>query len=105
MSEWYTWDSLKTAQACLDYINSNAVFPIAHKEGFTDKDCATKTERWADEVIALSDGKFGFKKIPSRRFDMMGVIQTASKTEVFLNTFTPTIKEFDKSWISAEAYI
>jgi hypothetical protein len=99
MAQWYRWDSLETAQACLDYLNNRPELPLVGKNAKTGKSepNKTKTTKWCDSVTECTDGKFGFPKIPASFLDYLGIDE--AERQQFLDTFQPTIEEFDSAWI------
>jgi len=105
MSEWYRWDTLAEAQACLNYVNNHPKLPVVGVNAATKKPAPDKqqTTQWASEVIECNDGKFGFPRVTTAWLDSLGITQ--EERDTFLATFNPTIEEFDPAWIpAAEEY-
>ena len=104
MTEYYIWDEadLAIAQAALDSINNNERLPITGKNAKTGKlePNKQKTIKWANEVQVFVNGTVGFPRITTEWLDRMNV--PAEERQAFLDTFNPTIAEFDPAWLPPE---
>ena len=65
--EWYRWDTLEAAQACLNYVNGHGKLPITGTNALTGEPAPDKqqTTKWVESVTECTDGKFGFERISS----------------------------------------
>jgi hypothetical protein len=98
--EWYRWNSLETAQACLNVINGDTRLPLTgnnSKTGEMALDDKCKTTKWCESVVECTDGKFGFPRVTQVWLDLLGV--TAEESAIFLATFNPDVEAFDSAWI------
>jgi hypothetical protein len=101
--EWYRWDNLGMAQACLDTVNGDTRLPLTghnSKTGEIALDDKCKTTKWCESVTECTDGKFGFPRVPQTWLDLLGV--TAEESAMFIAGFSPDIEEFDPAWIPDE---
>jgi hypothetical protein len=103
MNEYYVWDTEAEAQAALDYINSTEWFPVVGKNVATGKPEPEKqqTTVWASEILERVDGKWCFARIPEGRMDALEV--SAEDRQAFLDTFNPTIEEYQDGWFEVPA--
>jgi hypothetical protein len=88
-------DTLLEAANALNFINADSRFPITGinaKTGELAPDKA-KTERWSsvDDIYHLTDGRFGFQKIPADRLLMHDV--TEEERDAWYAAFNITIVE------------
>jgi len=97
--QWYRWDTLEEAQACLDYLNNRPELPIVGKNAKTGKPeyNKTKTTKWCDSVTQCLDGKFGFPRITEAWLDTLNI--SMEERQQFLTIFHPIIEEFDINWM------
>lgn len=93
MSEYYVWaaDKKAKAQAMLDAINGDELFPIVGNNAATGLPAPDKchTERWCDAVIELDDGRHCFPRVPAAMMDKHGVPK--AKRDALLALHQPAI--------------
>ena len=102
-NEYYVWDTESEAQTALDYINASGWFPIVGVNAATGDPQPDKQQTilWAAEVLQrVTDNKWCFPRIPEARLDAIGV--PAEDRQAFLDTFNPSIEEYDPSWFPTE---
>lgn len=102
MKQWYRWNSLEQAQACLDYLNSRPEMPLVGKNAKTKnpEPSKSKTTKWCESVTTCNDGKYGFPRIPTTLLEALNI--NSDDQQQFLETFNPTVEDFDFSWIPVE---
>lgn len=78
MKEFYTFPTIAKAQACIDDINSNPVFPITGTvNGKPAPDHHQKTLRWCDYAKELSVGGYAVPRIPTQDLDKLQLPEQA----------------------------
>jgi hypothetical protein len=97
--EWYRWDTLEAAQACLNYLNNHPALPHVGRNAKTGLPAPDKckTTKWCNEVTECTDGKFGFPRVTTQWLDALEI--SMEDRQAFLDNFQPTIEEFDSAWI------
>ena len=75
MNEYYVFPTEADAQACLDYINGTAWFPIVGNRNGQPAPDAQATERWAEAPTEMASGEWCVPRIPESRLDALGVSQ------------------------------
>lgn len=92
MPAFYVFNTQQAAENAMANINSHAVFPIRGRyRGQPAPDGKAKTERWADEVTQLKDGRFAFPKIPDPTLDAYNIPE--NDRAAFRQAFGPKIEE------------
>ena len=96
MADWYRFDTLVKAQACLDIINNNPAFPITGRNALTGELAPDKqkTERWAT-VTECTDGKFGFSAPDDDMFDKLS-IDAAAQTQLKIGV---SVERVNQTWM------
>ncbi len=88
-------DLLLDAQNGLTYINDSENFPIVGNNAATGlpEESKGKTELWfpVDQIYSLTNGKFGFPKIPDARLEASGITEEEQAT--WRATFNITVVE------------
>jgi len=99
--DWYRWNTVEEAEACLNYLNSHDKLPIVGVNANSKEPAPEKqqTQKWAEAVTPCADGKFGFPRVTNKWLDDLNIPQ--SERDLFMTTFNPTIEPFDESWIPA----
>jgi len=101
--QYYVWESTHeaVAQAALDYINTSPFFPVVGSDTAGNKQPnKQKTLIWAEEIKERSDGSFCFERVPEASMEYMGV--HTSNCVIFLDTFQPSIEEYQPDWFNNE---
>jgi hypothetical protein len=104
--EWYRWNNEVDAQAALDFLNNHPSLPHVGKNAKTgelepDK---CKTTKWCNEVIACTDGKFGFQRVSIKWLDILEIPEedrTAFVT-AFVTDKGGEVESYDEAWIPVE---
>jgi len=103
--EYYVWPPADPrAQAALDYINGTSWFPVIGRNAKTKayEPNKQKTTKWCEEVSVRNgtDNSLCFPKIPDVVLDAVGVPE--EDRQAFLDTFQPTIEEYQDGWFVEE---
>jgi len=96
---YYVFTTKKDAFNAESYISMVGGAPIVGKNAKTGKPAPDKckTERWAEPIQRL-DGKWVFPYVGD---DEISKYPTLIK-DLFNNTFTYTLEEYDESWFTEE---
>jgi hypothetical protein len=99
--EWYRFDTVEAAQACLDAVNNHPKLPHVGRNALSGKLQPDKcqTTKWCDSVTECLDGKFGFPRVTEKWLDILEVSE--EDRQAFLDAFNPSIEEYDPAWIPA----
>lgn len=84
--EWYLWDTKAQADAALAAINSNPAFPALIPDPATGERTVTVT-CWCPRTQAMTDGRWGFKRIPTALLDEWNISQASR--EAWFSAFQP----------------
>ena len=100
-NEYYIWPivDLAVAQMALSALNGDERLPIVGKNAKTgqlepDKQ---KTTIWTEEVQIFVNDTCGFPRMTDNILSYLNISE--EEKQAFLDTFNPSIIEFDSSWL------
>ncbi len=97
-------DTLVDVTNGLNYINNHPTFPITGNDATTGEPEPTKEKTlvWfpVDHIYHLTDGRFGFPKIPDARLAIYGI--TEATVLEWQNTFNITVVENGEDLLPVE---
>jgi len=99
---WYRWhdEQRVTAQAALDYLNSNPSLPIVPLVDGTPDPNAQPIVEWASALVQCVDSHVGFARLNDELLDFLQISE--EQRQLFIDTFNPTIEEFDRAWLPVD---
>ena len=95
MNEYYCFATEAEAQACLDYINGTAWFPIVGNRNGVPDPTAQATTKWADAPTEMASGEWCVPRIPASRLDALEVPQ--EDRDQFNAAFGQDIRSLDST--------
>jgi hypothetical protein len=98
--EYYVFQTIEDANACISAINDSGWFPIVGNKNGRPAPESQQTTCWVKNAQEMNSGEWAVPRIPESRLDFMGIPQETR--DAFLATYGQDIRELSSEDFPSE---